>query len=74
MNVSAILSAVQVSAAVNMLKSANRQPELALKLILESVQALPTESAVVRAPVESIPVSAPESPVLPAGQQIDIRV
>ncbi len=70
MNVSGSLSAIQYNSALSSLRSANRQPELALELLLKSVES-----------IQSTPrAQSPQAVVQPStstsdiGQFIDIIV
>lgn len=68
MDVSTTLSLVQVAAAYSVLKSANRQPELALQLLQQSLPLQPAQaSAETPAATEQVP-----SPTGGPGQIIDI--
>jgi hypothetical protein len=67
MDVSSTLSMVQVAAAYSVLKSANRQPELALQLLQQS---LPLQTAGATAETPAATVQAP-TPTGGPGQIID---
>lgn len=73
MNVSNSLSAARFTAALSSLGAANKQPQLALDLITQSVAGLQNAGAA-QSPPETVTGTA--SPTIPAGytgQLIDIR-
>lgn len=58
MNVSTTLSLVQAAAAYSVLKSANRQPELALQLLQQSLPLQTVQAAETPASTEQVPLPA----------------
>ena len=70
MNVSSTMAMVQAAAGYAMLKSANKQPELALQLLLQSLPLQTGQASPANAETPAVTVQ-PSSPTGP-GQIIDI--
>jgi len=69
MNISSNIAVSQYSSQLSILRSANKQPELALDLIMKTAQSLENANGMQSAPQNVAPVSSSSSTI---GQLIDI--
>lgn len=70
MNVSNSVSGVNYPATVSVLKSANKQPELALQLLMQSVSGMQSPQATAQTAASPVPAASGDG----TGQMIDIMV
>lgn len=71
MDVSSTMAMIQAAAGYSILKSANKQPELALQLLLQSLPLQTAQAPSANPETPAVTVQAPPSPTGP-GQLIDI--
>lgn len=71
MDVSSTMAMVQAAASYSILKSANKQPELALQLLLQSLPLQTAQAPPANAETSAVTVQAP-LPTAGPGQIIDI--